>query len=48
LDVIELMAVGRRVQGHEERIGKTECRGEAEENCDEKKNLLKSEGLYAD
>jgi len=48
LDVIELMAVGRRVQGHEERVGKTKCRGEAEENCDEKKNLLKSEGLYAD
>jgi hypothetical protein len=28
-------------------LGKADCRGEAEEGCDEEKNLLKSEGLDA-
>jgi hypothetical protein len=48
LDAIELTAVGRRVQADEEGVGEAECRGKAEENCDEKKNLLKSKGLNAD
>ena len=46
--LLELTAVGRRVQAHEEGVGEAECRGEAEESCDEKKNLPKSEGLDAD
>jgi hypothetical protein len=48
LDAIELTAVGRRVQAHEEGVGEAKCRGETEESCDEKKNLPKSEGLDAD
>jgi hypothetical protein len=48
LDAIELTAVGRRVQADEEGVGEAECRGKAEENCDEKKNPLKSKGLNAD
>ena len=43
LDPIQLC----RMQGHEEWVGQAECRGEAEESCDEKKNLPESERLDA-
>lgn len=48
LDVTRLTGGGRPMQAHEERVGEGDGRGEAKENYNEKKNLLKSEGLEAD
>jgi hypothetical protein len=47
-EAIQLTAVWRRVQAHEEGVGEADRRGEAEESYDENKNLLKSEGLDND
>lgn len=36
------------MQTHGEGVGEADCRGEAEQTCDEKQNLRGNEGLNAD
>ena len=45
---IELTTVGRRVHAHEEGVGEANRRRKAEESCNKKKNLLKTEWLDTD